>query len=450
MQLFADKALLGSQSIPSDFIEATRKYSQDLASIQRDTIENSMRLWQCISEEDQETITSEQQWVINEWTTRFRPKRLGRMQRLSHRNYNPRQFQQRQTVDESADAQQDNEQPHQEQGGAQPWEQTGVVSQFCHLKDEKSPTAAEIHSSWGIVSGILAPTVLHSVFCQRSLLHKLLESGKEPVTEFSVTATDALREVLRMADANFFLETMRNQPLDHVVLLQEESERGFAHLFQLEPKQVHRLSVRSLAGINTISELHDMFHIAMVDGAHPTVILCANDAADLFSTELDSLIVVLSEVIVALRNITIGGTFVIRMLDSLRRFSVGLLYVLFRLFREIDVVKPTFASPLNGDKFFCCKCYLGGGYDSEAYLSEVLEEYWSQRRLNSSRGVVEFIPILTLNDDRNFMNFIWNMNTDMLKYAIGFCNSEEQHAKEPTATSYKKRSRESAGLGEVP
>jgi len=58
----------------------------------------------------------------------------------------------------------------------------------------------------------------------------------------------------------------------------------------------------------------------------------------------------LCQFIVAMRIVRVGGHFVCKLFDLFTAFSVGLVYLMYKSFREISIHKPNSSRPANSER----------------------------------------------------------------------------------------------------
>ena len=60
---------------------------------------------------------------------------------------------------------------------------------------------------------------------------------------------------------------------------------------------------------------------------------------------------ILCQFLTALCTLREGGTFVCKIFDTFTTFTVGLIYVMFREFQDIAVIKPLTSRPANSERY---------------------------------------------------------------------------------------------------
>lgn len=100
-----------------------------------------------------------------------------------------------------------------------------------------------------------------------------------------------------------------------------------------------------------------------------------------------------------------GGNAVIKLFDCFTMFTVGLIFLMYKSFSEICIVKPNSSRPANSERYLVCK-YKKSNVDTiEQYLNEVNRQMWQ-----NNVEVLELVPYEILSQDQNFMNYIHERN----------------------------------------
>ena len=126
------------------------------------------------------------------------------------------------------------------------------------------------------------------------------------------------------------------------------------------------------------AEVSDGVHVCMADGGFD--VTGAENKQELLSQQL-----ILGECIAALSVVRVGGAFACKLFDCFLPFTVSLLWVLWRCWDGVAVVKPNQSRPANSERFVICK---GRKSDDEVrewreYLiavNEMIEEQKAKRR----------------------------------------------------------------------
>ena len=98
-----------------------------------------------------------------------------------------------------------------------------------------------------------------------------------------------------------------------------------------------------------------------------------------------------------------SGTLVVRMGDMLTRWSVGLLYIVFRSFDAVRIVRPFTTSPLDPERWVVCTGFRG--------LSRTLAAHMlaAEQRSAAGENVLAMVPMQLLLEP-GFMTFVTRAN----------------------------------------
>ncbi|CAG9816211.1 unnamed protein product [Phaedon cochleariae] len=115
--------------------------------------------------------------------------------------------------------------------------------------------------------------------------------------------------------------------------------------------------------------------------------------------------------LVALEIVRPHGHFVTKLFDIFTPFSVGLLYLLYKCFEKISIMKPNSSRPANSERYFICSNLRDGEavQSIKKYLWNIVKRLWSLRD-NSEVDVLEIVPLEILKRDDQFYEFIRETN----------------------------------------
>jgi hypothetical protein len=140
--------------------------------------------------------------------------------------------------------------------------------------------------------------------------------------------------------------------------------------------------------------------------------LCANSS---LSTELghdsspDAKLVAISQVDAALRLLQPGADLVVRLGDCLTRWSCGLVYVLYRSFESLRIVKPFSSSPLDPERFVVGSGFKGPPDDGMlTFLVSV------KQRCRSGDNVLSIVSMDQLME-HDFNSFVTRANDRFMR-----------------------------------
>lgn len=121
----------------------------------------------------------------------------------------------------------------------------------------------------------------------------------------------------------------------------------------------------------------------------------------------------LCQCLVSLCCVREGGHFVTKLFDTFTPFSVGLIYLMSKCFRQIAIVKPNSSRPANSERYLVCKWRLADIGVIRDHLFMVNDFMWHSRQSNDTKDVLELIPSEHLRADATFFEYICRSNNDL-------------------------------------
>jgi cap1 methyltransferase len=122
----------------------------------------------------------------------------------------------------------------------------------------------------------------------------------------------------------------------------------------------------------------------------------------------------LCQCLVALSIVRENGHFVVKLFDIFTRFSVGLIYLMFKCFKQICICKPNTSRPANSERYLVCKWKKPNTDTIKRHLFDINQKLWANS--HSSEGnddVLELVPTEILQDDENFYKYIYQSNNEI-------------------------------------
>ncbi|CAF4934339.1 unnamed protein product [Pieris macdunnoughi] len=116
----------------------------------------------------------------------------------------------------------------------------------------------------------------------------------------------------------------------------------------------------------------------------------------------------LCQCLAALMLVRTGGHFVVKLFDVFTKFSVGLIYIMYRCFEKVCIFKPVTSRPANSERYLVCKWKKVGTESAERHLQSVNSMLWSE--LDREDDVTELVPLSVLMDDQPFFEYIYKSN----------------------------------------
>lgn len=113
--------------------------------------------------------------------------------------------------------------------------------------------------------------------------------------------------------------------------------------------------------------------------------------------------------VLALALLRQNGIFIMKMFKSLTPFTVGLLFLMYRCFGKLTIVKPNSCGAHSAERYLVCKWKLADNHTNTVrdFLIETNE------RMNEKKRIDWLVPMEVLQADKNFFEFIRNGNVEL-------------------------------------
>eukprot|EP01097_Dermamoeba_algensis_P003803 TRINITY_DN2588_c0_g2_i3.p1 TRINITY_DN2588_c0_g2~~TRINITY_DN2588_c0_g2_i3.p1 ORF type:complete len:485 (+),score=102.70 TRINITY_DN2588_c0_g2_i3:135-1589(+) len=121
-----------------------------------------------------------------------------------------------------------------------------------------------------------------------------------------------------------------------------------------------------------------------------------------------------------------GGDFVCKLFDAFLPFTVGLLYILYRNFEKISIVKPYASRPANSERYVIATNLLSNRPELINYLFNVNER---MSQLKPNEDVYLIIPLNQF--DKPFMAYIRESNTKIANQQLESLDMIYKYLQEP-------------------
>ncbi|XP_050680047.1 cap-specific mRNA (nucleoside-2'-O-)-methyltransferase 1 isoform X1 [Leptidea sinapis] len=146
----------------------------------------------------------------------------------------------------------------------------------------------------------------------------------------------------------------------------------------------------------------------------------------------------LCQCLAALMLVRTGGHFVVKMFDVFTKFSVGLIYIMYRCFDQVCIIKPVTSRPANSERYLVCKWKKTGTESAEHHLYSVNSSLWNDR----DTDITELVPLSVIKEDKGFYNYIYNSNCvigeSQIKHLLKIAEfSKNKDLKEPIQTEMR-------------
>ncbi|CAK1551141.1 unnamed protein product [Leptosia nina] len=116
----------------------------------------------------------------------------------------------------------------------------------------------------------------------------------------------------------------------------------------------------------------------------------------------------LCQCLAALMLVRTGGHFVVKLFDVFTRFSVGLIYIMYRCFEKVCIFKPVTSRPANSERYLVCMWKKVGTESVERHLESVNSMMWNE--LDKEDDITELVPLSVLTEDEAFYEYIFKSN----------------------------------------
>lgn len=143
----------------------------------------------------------------------------------------------------------------------------------------------------------------------------------------------------------------------------------------------------------------------------------------------------LCQCLMALKIVRNNGHFVTKVFDLFTSFSVGLIFLMYKCFRKIAILKPNSSRPANAERYLICY----GLQNSEQtvfirnYLTHIASKLWQIRGIdqNNTVDVNEIVPLNLLKGDEDFYGYIMESNNRIGKQQIAALRNLEKYYHNP-------------------
>lgn len=122
----------------------------------------------------------------------------------------------------------------------------------------------------------------------------------------------------------------------------------------------------------------------------------------------------LCQCLTALSIVRVDGHFVTKLFDLFTPFSVGLIYLMYKCFKQVCIVKPNTSRPANSERYLVCKWKKTNTDAIRQYLFDV--NTFLFENTNSDVDIIELVPYNVLRSDENFFRYIYESNNEIGRY----------------------------------
>ncbi|KAL9695645.1 hypothetical protein quinque_014930 [Culex quinquefasciatus] len=154
-------------------------------------------------------------------------------------------------------------------------------------------------------------------------------------------------------------------------------------------------------------------HLLVCDGGF----LLKNNCQEVISKQLYLVLVML-----AVTVIRPGGNAIIKVFDLYTPFSVGLIFILTRMYARVSILKPCTSRPANSERYVVCQKRLNKCPDMGEFLFSVNKVMWENSQdmceSNQDYDILQLVAEDLIQNDADFCHFIRNSNDKLASRQI--------------------------------
>lgn len=184
-------------------------------------------------------------------------------------------------------------------------------------------------------------------------------------------------------------------------------------------------------------------HLLCVDFYKEGIHFCKPEGSDITS-EVFFKHSTLSYCLLALTLLRPNGTFIMKIYETEVLFTVGLLYLMYRCFDKISLVKPTSCRRDQSEGYLICKWKKPGDQ------TEIVRQYLCEvnMKLNDVKDtdldVIQLVPFEVLKEDKAFFEYVCERNDKMIRICLQWLecvklNFESNWFYDPRKVDFKQR-----------
>ncbi|XP_053950951.1 cap-specific mRNA (nucleoside-2'-O-)-methyltransferase 1 [Anastrepha ludens] len=116
----------------------------------------------------------------------------------------------------------------------------------------------------------------------------------------------------------------------------------------------------------------------------------------------------LCQCLMALKILRVNGSFLCKMFDLFTPFSVGLVYLMYKCFEQISILKPNSSRPANSERYLVCKWKKSDTDSVCKYLDHVNDIFNA-----ADEDVLEIVSRENIMADKTFLDYIVKSNNEI-------------------------------------
>ncbi|XP_060554064.1 cap-specific mRNA (nucleoside-2'-O-)-methyltransferase 1-like isoform X2 [Ruditapes philippinarum] len=152
-------------------------------------------------------------------------------------------------------------------------------------------------------------------------------------------------------------------------------------------------------------------HVVMADGGFS--VEGQENIQEILSKQL-----YLCQFLVAVSILRTGGHFVCKLFDLFTPFSVGLVYLMYRIFEGVSIFKPVTSRPANSERYIICKSLRKDCEPVRQYFHEINLNLSELLRPTSDEDLTDIVPMSYLQNNEAFYEYICVSNDSLGKLQI--------------------------------
>lgn len=161
-----------------------------------------------------------------------------------------------------------------------------------------------------------------------------------------------------------------------------------------------------------MAETETGVHFMMADGGFS--VKGQENSQEILSKQL-----YLCQCLVGLNVVREDGHLVIKMFDLLTPFSVGLIYLMFKCFHQVCILKPNSSRPANSERYLVCKWKRANTDAIQKHLAAVNDHLNTRSGSGPSwEDILELVPFEVLKQDRPFFKYLLHSNNRIARNQI--------------------------------
>lgn len=144
--------------------------------------------------------------------------------------------------------------------------------------------------------------------------------------------------------------------------------------------------------------------------------------------EVNSKQMYVAQCVLGLSVIGVHGHFVMKLLDVFTPFSVSLIFLIYKCFNKVSIIKPNTSKTTNSERYLVCKWRKPNTDDIRDLLTNFNTQIFQKTVV---KEIQYFVPINIIQDDKEFIKYIQNSNSRIgeqqfvaLKKIVAFHNDK--------------------------